>query len=258
VTARALPRVIVIPDPRFVKGARGKDLFSAENKSAPVAVIESLAAAALAGGADAIQLRAKGMPGPEVVSLGRRLAAACRACGALFFVNDDAAAAAACGADGVHVGPGDSAPAEARRLLGERGLVGVSVYTDTDLERAEEARADYVAVGAVYPTATKAVAVVGLDGVRRLRAKTRLPVVAIGGVDATNVAAAIEAGADGVAVISAVCGAGDPEAATRELCARVTAALEARSRRRGGAEGRSPSAERSGHDGGPQRQDPGA
>jgi thiamine-phosphate pyrophosphorylase len=213
------PRVIVIPDPRF----------------APGSTIESLAAAALAGGADAVQLRAKGLPGPDVVSLGRRLAAACRARGALFFVNDDAAAALSCGADGVHVGPGDSGPAEARLLLGERGLVGVSVYTDEDLERAAAARADYVAVGAVYPTRTKAVAVVGLEGVRRLRAKTRLPIIAIGGVDATNAASAVAAGADGVAVISAVCGARDPEAATRELCMRVLAALEARSQRRGGA-----------------------
>ncbi len=228
----AASRVIVIPDPRFAAGA----------------TIRSLAAAALAGGADAIQLRAKGLPSADLVELGRRLAAACRARGALFFVNDDAAAALACGADGVHVGPGDNvpvracgadagrvsprdpAPAQARRLLGERGLVGVSVYTDEDLEQAAAARADYVAVGAVYPTATKAIAVVGLAGVRRLRAKTRLPIIAIGGIDATNAAAAIEAGADGVAVISAVSGAGDPEGATRELCARVAAALAARGR----------------------------
>jgi len=224
---------MVIPDPRFAAGA----------------TIESLAAAAIKGGASAIQLRAKGLPGAELVALGRRLAAACRERGALFFVNDDAAAALDCRADGVHVGPGDnvpaqacgadagrvcpgdSAPAQARRLLGERGLVGVSVYTDEDLEQAEAARADYVAVGAVYPTSTKAIAVVGLDGVRRLRAKTRLPIIAIGGVDATNAAAAIAAGADGVAVISAVSGASDPEAATRELCTQVLAALEVRSRR---------------------------
>lgn len=71
---------------------------------------------------------------------------------------------------------------------------------------------------------------VGLDGVRRLRAKTRLPIIAIGGIDATNAAAAIKAGADGVAVISAVSGAGDPEAATRELSGRVLDALAARGR----------------------------
>jgi thiamine-phosphate pyrophosphorylase len=206
------PPLIVIPDPRFAAGL----------------TLEGLAAAALEGGADAIQLRAKGLPGPEIAALGRRLAAACRVRGALFFVNDDAAAAVACGADGVHVGPGDSAPAAARRLLGDSGVVGVSVYSAADLERAEAARADYVAVGAVFPTRTKAVAVVGLDAVRRLRARTPLPIVAIGGIDASNAAAAIAAGADGVAVISSICGARDPAAATRELRARVVEALAAR------------------------------
>jgi thiamine-phosphate pyrophosphorylase len=204
----------VIPDPRFAAGA----------------TIASLAVAAIQGGADAIQLRAKGLGGPALLELGRQLAAACRGRGALFFVNDAAAAAVACKASGVHVGPGDAAPSHARRLLGERGLVGVSVYTDEDLARAEEARADYVAVGAVYPTATKAIAVVGLDGVRRLRAKTALPIIAIGGIDATNAAAAIAAGADGVAAIAAICGAADPEQATRALCASVREALAARGR----------------------------
>jgi thiamine-phosphate diphosphorylase len=224
-------------------GSRGTEVFSAgrdrgtrlrpgENNYVLISqiarAVESLAEAALAGGADAIQLRAKGLTGPEVTALGRRLAAACRARGALFFVNDDAETALACGAEGVHVGPGDTDPAAARRLLGERGILGVSVYTDADLERAEESRADYVAVGAVYPTATKDVAVVGLDGVRRLRARTRLPIIAIGGIDASNAAATIAAGADGVAVISSVCGAPDPAAATRDLRAVVVKALAAR------------------------------
>ena len=206
------PPLIVIPDPRFARGA----------------TLESLAAAALAGGADAVQLRAKELPGDRIVAVGRRLADLCRARGALFFVNDDAAAALACGADGVHVGPGDSAPDEARRLLGARALIGVSVYADADLAAAEAAAAAYVAVGAVFPTATKKIAPVGLAGVRRLRAATRLPIVAIGGITVGNAAAAIEAGADGVAVISAVSAAADPEAATRALRAAVVEALARR------------------------------
>ena len=206
------PPLIVIPDPRFARGA----------------TLEGLAAAALAGGADAIQLRAKQLPDAQIVAVGRRLAAACRERGALFFVNDDAAAALACGADGVHVGPGDSAPEEARRLLGPQARIGVSVYAEADLAAAEAAGAAYVAVGAVYPTATKKIVPVGLAGVRRLRAATRLPIVAIGGITAGNAAAAIEAGADGVAVITAVSAAPDPAAATRELRAVVTAALAAR------------------------------
>lgn len=198
----------------------------AENRSVPI--LEQIAAAALDGGADAIQLRAKHLPDAQILSLGRRLAVACRARGVLFFVNDDAAAALACGADGVHVGPGDSAPEEARRLLGPRRLIGVSIYRPADLAAAEASGAAYVAVGAVYPTHTKKIAAVGLEGVRRLRAATRLPIVAIGGITAANAAATIEAGADGVAVISAVSAAADPAAATRELRAVVARALAAR------------------------------
>ncbi|HWR98173.1 MAG TPA: thiamine phosphate synthase [Candidatus Methanoperedens sp.] len=230
------PPLIVIPDPRFMMGTdlssgeRGARRGTLPEKKRAVPLLEALAAAALAGGADAIQLRAKALPGDEVLAVGRRLAAACRACGALFFVNDDAAAALACSADGVHVGPGDSAPAEARQLLGPHGLIGVSVYEPADLAAAEAAGAAYVAVGAVYPTATKKIAAVGLEGVRRLREATRLPIVAIGGITAANAADAIAAGAGGVAVISAVSAAADPAGATRELRAVVIAALEARGR----------------------------
>jgi thiamine-phosphate diphosphorylase len=212
VSRAGAPPLIVIPDARFAAGA----------------TVEGLAAAALAGGADAIQLRAKELPDARIVEVGRRLAAVCRERGALFFVNDDAAAALACGADGVHVGPGDSAPGEARRLLGPRGLIGVSVYGPADIAAAEAAGAAYVAVGAVFPTSTKKITPVGLEGVRRLRDATSLPIIAIGGITATNAAAAIEAGADGVAVISAVSAASDPGVATRELRAAVMAALAAR------------------------------
>ena len=199
--AGAAPPLTVIPDPRF----------------APGATLEGIAAAALAGGADAIQLRAKGLAPPELVAAGRRLARLCRDAGALFFVNDLPEIALACGADGVHVGPEDAAPAAARALLGPRALLGVSIYGEEDLRAAEAAGAAYVAVGAVFPTGTKAVPVVGLAGLRRWRGLTRLPLVAIGGVTAANVASALEAGADAVAVVSAVSGAADPAAATREL-----------------------------------------
>jgi thiamine-phosphate pyrophosphorylase len=212
VTGRAAPRLIVIPDPRF----------------APGATVEGLAAAALAGGADVIQLRAKELDDGELVALGRRLARLCRAAGARLCVNDRPDLARACGADGVHVGPDDAAPAAARALLGPGALVGVSVYDEEDCAAAEGAGADYVAIGAVFPTRTKRVAVAGLEALGRWRRRTGLPIVAIGGVTAANAAAAVEAGADGVAVISAVSGAGDPQAATRELRRCIDEALGAR------------------------------
>ncbi len=211
---RPAPALIVIPDPGFRPGS----------------TLEGIAAAALAGGADAIQLRAKGAPDDEVVASGRLLAALAAAAGATLYVNDRPDLAAACGAAGVHVGPEDAAPAAARAALGPAASIGVSIYGPDDLAAAEAAGAAYVAVGAVFPTATKRIATVGLEGVRRWRACTRLPIVAIGGVTAANAASVIAAGADGVAVISAVSAAADPAAAAHGLRAAVDAALA----RRGG------------------------
>ena len=208
------PALIVIPDPAF----------------APGRTLEGIAAAALAGGADAIQLRAKGIADPDLLAQGRLLAALAAATGATLYLNDRPDLAAACGAGGAHVGPGDAAPETARAALGPDAALGVSVYDAGDLARAEAAGAAYVAIGAVFPTTTKRIAVVGLAGLRRWRARTRLPIIAIGVVSEANAGAAIDAGADGVAVISAVSAAPAPAAATRALAAAVREALARRTR----------------------------
>jgi len=200
--------LIFIPDPAFRPGGKRSEM----------------AEEALAGGATAIQLRAKELSVRELVDEGRRLAALCRRFGRPLFINDRVDVALACGADGVHLGPDDMAPGEARSILGPDILIGVSAYGPGDVAEAEAAGAAYVAVGAVFPTATKEIDVVGTREVRRLRAMTRLPIVAIGGVSEGNAALAIEAGADGVAVISALSGADDIAAAAKELRRRVDAA----------------------------------
>jgi thiamine-phosphate pyrophosphorylase len=157
-----------------------------------------MAEEALRGGATAIQLRAKDLPVRALVAEGERLAALCRRFRRPFFVNDRVDVALACGADGVHLGPGDMAPEAARGILGPQKLIGVSVYGVREVKEAEAAGAAYVAVGAVYPTATKKIDVVGVEGIRKVAAMTSLPVVAIGGIDAGNAARAVEAGAAGV------------------------------------------------------------
>jgi thiamine-phosphate pyrophosphorylase len=200
--------LIFIPDPAFGR----------------VADRAEMARRALDGGATAIQLRAKGLSVRELVAEGERLAALCRRRGAPFFVNDRVDVALACGADGVHLGPDDMDPRAARRLLGKDALIGVSVYDQGDVESAEQIGAAYVAVGAVYSTTTKTIDVVGTEGVRRLRAMTSLPVVAIGGIDASRAAEAVAAGADGVAVISFLSAAEDIEGAARDLRRRMDAA----------------------------------
>ena len=160
------------------------------------AIVTSLDTArqAVEAGATVVQLRVKA-PTAEVVARGRGF----RELHATFVVNDDVEAAIALGADGVHLGQGDQG-AEAARAAGL--LLGRSAVT---LEQALAADADYLGVGPVWETPSKADAdpAIGLEGLRAICAAVDIPVVAIGGIDASNAGACIRAGAAGVAVIRA-------------------------------------------------------
>jgi thiamine-phosphate pyrophosphorylase len=121
-------------------------------------------------------------------------------------LNDRADLAVLAGWDGVHVGQEDLSPEDARRVVGAARWVGISTHTEEQVRLAEASSADYVAVGPVFATGTKldAEAVIGLEGVRRARALTTKPIVAIGGIMRGNARGVIDAGADSVAVISAL------------------------------------------------------
>ncbi|HLJ61660.1 MAG TPA: thiamine phosphate synthase [bacterium] len=183
--------------------------------------------AAVRGGATALQLRMKDEPARTVVETARRLASICRAAGVTFIVNDRVDVAIAAGADGVHVGQDDLPAAAARAVLGRGPLLGVSAATREEADEAGRAGADYLGVGAVYATATKADAgaPVGLRRIEEIRRTTALPIVGIGGITIENAAAVIRAGAVGVAVITAVTLADDMVEATRRLREHVDAAL---------------------------------
>jgi thiamine-phosphate pyrophosphorylase len=130
----------------------------------------------------------------------------------------------------VHVGQGDAAIAEARGVLQPGGIIGCSTHTDEQVKAAEEAGADYIAIGPVFATSTKADAepVVGLEGVRRARMLTRRPLVAIGGITPENAGSVIEAGADSVAVISALLKPGiEPEKLVRRFLKNMPPVREA-------------------------------
>jgi thiamine-phosphate pyrophosphorylase len=141
--------------------------------------------------------------------------------------------ALAAGADGVHVGQSDMAPADARALIGRKAILGLSITSEADLARSDLGAVDYLGVGPVYPTLTKADAApaMAIGGLAAVARQTKLPIVAIGGLHAGNAADAIVAGADGVAVVSAICAAPDAEAATSELREVVTRARPATGRR---------------------------
>ena len=187
-----------------------------------------IAEAAIRGGATAIQLRMKDEPARLMVGTARRLATLCQTAGVTFIVNDRVDVAMIVEADGVHVGQDDLPAEDVRRLLGRGVLLGVSAATVQEARAAERAGADYLGVGAIYATATKADAgaPVGLARIRELRRAVGLPLVAIGGITADNAAQVIAAGAQGVAVVSAVTTAEDMAAAARLIRREVDGARE--------------------------------
>jgi len=182
--------------------------------------------AAIRGGIDVVQLRGKDLPAREQLAIGRELRAITREAGVLLIVNDRVDLALALDADGVHVGQ-DDLPAEiARQLVGPDRIVGVSAATIAEALAARDAGADYLGVGAIYGTATKldAGAATGTALLGTIAGAIDLPLIGIGGINATNVADVIAAGAAGAAVVSAIVAADDPEAAARDLQRRIAAA----------------------------------
>ncbi len=183
----------------------------------------AVGAAALAGGADMIQLRGPELDALALRPLAERLAERCHAAGRLLIVNNALDVACTAGADGVHLGQSDH-PETARRRLGDTLLLGVSVATAGEAHAAAAAGADYVAV-TVWSTATKPDAQpVGLAGLAEVVTASPLPTLAIGGITAGNCGDVLARGAAGIAVVSAVAGAADPVTATRELVAAARAA----------------------------------
>jgi len=180
---------------------------------------EEIARAAIAGGADAIQLRDKTCGCLTLLRTGRALAAYARETQTLFIVNDRLDVALACGADGVHLGQRDLPVGVARQLSPESFIIGVSVGSVDKAKEAERQGADYVALSPVFTTVSKNDAGPGhgLATLRAIKRSVSIPVIAIGGITRSNVEAVIASGADGVAVISAVASAMDITQATRVL-----------------------------------------
>lgn len=172
-----------------------------------------------AGGARLVQLRAKQLPDDALFDLAREATTAARSAGVRLVINDRADVARIVGAGGLHVGQDDLPPSACRRILGEEVLIGLSTHDLGQLEAAAREPVDYVAIGPVFETRSKEQPdpVVGLEMVRRARARSAWPLVAIGGIGPDNARAVVEAGADGVAVISAVMDCDDLAEAVRAL-----------------------------------------
>jgi thiamine-phosphate pyrophosphorylase len=175
--------------------------------------------AALRGGVTVVQYREKSAPTRRMIEEARELHQLCGAAGVPFIVNDRIDVALAADADGVHVGQEDMPAALARKLIGRRKILGVSAGDPEEARRAAADGADYIGASPIFSTPTKpdAPPPMGVDGLRLLARAVRLPVVAIGGVNAENAGAMIAAGAAGVAVVSAIVAAQDVEGAARAI-----------------------------------------
>ena len=177
---------------------------------------------AIEGGVDTVQLRDKESETKEFTAIARKLRALTRSKGIRFIVNDRVDVAAAVNSDGVHLGQDDLSLPDARKMLGENKIIGISTHNLTQALRAEKQGADYIAIGPVFKTRTKnAGRPVGPEMIRRIKKKVKLPLVAIGGLNEDNIEDAAKAGADCFAVASAVIRARDTHAAVRKLKERI-------------------------------------
>ncbi len=165
---------------------------------------------ALAAGVTLVQYRDKSPETRVLYERALKMKALCDKYKVPLLINDRADIAFAVGAAGVHVGQSDLPPQQARRLLGESAIIGVSAHNAAEAEAALKAGADYLGCGAVYATATKKDAsTIGIDGLAAVCRAAALPVVGIGGVTLANYKAVLNAGADGAAIVSAILGSSD-------------------------------------------------
>lgn len=205
-----LPRLHVLTDPAADRRALG------------------LVAAALAGGARCIQVRAKGVTDRDHLAFATEVVTRCREVGALCVVNDRVDLALASGADGVHLGATDVPVEVARELAGARLIIGGTAREPATAVALVAAGADYLGVGPLYATGTKdgLPDPIGTGTLSAIVAAAPIPVLGISGITAARVPAVLAAGAHGVAVTAAVTRASDPEAATVELLATLDPATQ--------------------------------
>ena len=174
--------------------------------------------AALQGGVTCVQLREKNLGEADFLQEAKDICALCRRHGVLFIVNDNVDIALACGADGIHVGQEDMAAGEVRRRVGGDMIIGVSVHTVEEARQAVRDGADYLGLGAVFPTNTKTdVEQMPNETLRAICEAVDVPIVAIGGINRDNLLRLSGSGVDGVALVSAIFSAEDIEGTCREL-----------------------------------------
>ena len=194
-------------------------------------LLENVVHQALKGGVAYVQLREKDVSTRVFVEEAWKIKALTAQFRVPLIINDRLDVALAAEADGVHIGQEDMPYEIARKLMGPRSIIGLSVENWDDVVKAQELDVNYLGVSPVFetPTKTDTKGNWGLDGLARIKAYSNHPLVAIGGLNASNAKDAVKAGADCIAVVSAICAAPDPLRASRELCGIIKTELEKRS-----------------------------
>lgn len=173
---------------------------------------------ALEGGASFIQLREKNLPFDEFLAEANEIKEVCKEYMVPFVINDNVDVALACDADGVHLGQDDMSPIEARKMLGDNKIIGISAVNLEQAILAEKQGADYLGVGAVFPTSTKEdAAYVSYEELKKICEAVSIPVVAIGGIGANNIMELKGSGIDGISVVSAIFAQKNIKEATENL-----------------------------------------
>lgn len=190
-----------------------------------------IVSAAIQGGVTMVQLREKECNTRDFIELGRAVHLLTQMAAIPLIINDRADIAQVIGAEGLHIGQHDMSYADARRLLGPEAIIGLSIENEKQAQECLLFRGlDYIGASPIFatPTKTDTAAALGLDGIRRLRniVGIDLPMVAIGGINLSNIQDIIHSGADGVAVVSAICSAENPAEATASLLAAVKQAKQ--------------------------------
>ena len=196
------------------------DLYVVTDRNASGGRTEAeIAEAAFKGGADVVQLRMKDRSGREMLEQARSIKTLADDYAKLFIVNDRIDVTVLSDADGVHLGQGDISVEDARSLIGDDKLIGVTVHNVDEAIKAESDGADYISAGSIFRTTVKSDAIqnLGLDILFTIKEEVGIPLVAIGGINRGNIQDVILAGADGAAVVSAACSGDDITHSVHEL-----------------------------------------
>ena len=192
--------------------------------------LENVIMRAVRGGVSYVQLREKDISTRQFVEEAQRIKLLLEPYKIPLIINDRVDVALACGADGVHIGQEDMPYATARSIMGKKAIIGLSVEKWEDVEESQKLDVDYIGVSPVFatPTKTNTKGAWGLAGLAKIKAFSRHPIVAIGGINELNAADVVKAGAECLAVVSAICAAKDPEAATCKLKNIIESAMSQR------------------------------